>query len=198
MLTRLAPLPMPAASVSPREVQPNASLERHAAHLHGFALLMTLGDRDTAASLADQVLSAAAQDDSSAVDRPAAELRRRMLHRMRITRGRGSPTADASHREALEPLHVSSAAFAGLGALNPRERAAVVAAWIERYPREDLATILELDGDRLDTFVARATRRYLKAASSAPGDVGTPDARMHEPGPATNRVLAVRERLLAE
>jgi hypothetical protein len=190
MHTRTTPLPMPAAGDSPPHIQPGGSSDQTATRLEGFALIVTLGDRERAASVTADAWTAAVQDTADEVN--PAELRRRILRALRSRRSHAASPTDAARRDALEQLRVSDAAFAGLAALNHRQRAAIVAAWVEHSSREDLATILELDGERLERFVAQAGRRYLKVAGAA-------DAlSAAEPGPARSKVRAVRERLFAE
>jgi hypothetical protein len=181
---------MPAAGDSPPDTQPGGSYDPTAARLEGFALIVTLGDRERAAAVVREAWTSTEQD--TADDVTPAELRRRILHALRIRRNRAASPTDAARRGALEQLHVSDAAFAGLAALNQRQRAAIVAAWVERASREDLTTILELDGERLERFVAQAGRRYLRVAGAADA-LGA-----SEPGPAQSKVQAVRERLFAE
>jgi DNA-directed RNA polymerase specialized sigma24 family protein len=161
----------------------------HARRLHGFALLLTLGDRPVAARLASDALLAAGEriGELRHPERAAAWLRARVVRTGRAmsrTAPRGSDRLDA-----LDRLGVDRATFAGLAALSQQERAALIATSIERLDRRDAATIVDIDGQGFDRLVVRARRRYAAAYGAA-----APEATAH--GSLAERVRAVAQRAL--
>lgn len=163
----------------------------HAARLHGFALLVTLGDRARAARLADQALVAGASRAAELrhPERAAAWLRMRVLHDAGRLRRPGNERGAAERRLALEALGVGQAAFAGLTSLSVRERAILVADSVERLDARDVATIAGVDGKRLQRLVRRARLAYAAAAVDAQHDP-------LEDGPTVERVRLVAARAL--
>ena len=179
----------PTAPRSTHDLLRAAFDELHGPRLHGFALLVTLGDRERAARLAGEALAAAASHLEALrhPERAAAWLRARVVHgagwRVRAPR-------DASARTAiLGSLGVDAATYAGLAVLAPRERASIVAAVVERLDRRDVATVVGRDGAALDRLLVRARLTYLAAHAAAAGD---------EPphGPLVDRVAAGAARAL--
>lgn len=173
----------PTAMAPPADRVRSAFRELHGSRLHGFALLLTLGDRPRAARLAADALRAAEADLASHrhPERAAAWLR---AHVQRAA-GRGSRRLSPDDRQAaLGELGVNDTARAGLTALSTRERGAVIAASIERLDPLDVATIVGRDGARLESLLRRARSRYLEAAATVP-----PDTNL-APGPITQRVRA--------
>ena len=178
-----------AASDEPRRA---AFRDLHGPRLHGFALLLTLGDQPLAARLAAQALAASATRTSelSHPERAAAWLRQH------VVRGAGGRlgVADARpdrRRPALEELGVDGVALAGLSALGVRERAALVATTVERLDRRDVAQIVGMDGTRLERLVRRARRRALRAGGVAFDDRADAD------GPLATRIRAIAARTMA-
>jgi hypothetical protein len=157
---------LPAARASPPELESVGLDAPDADRLARFALLVTLGDRDRASALSkDAALTAAAQAralDDAHLD--GAGLRRELVRRLSRAPRRVVP--DHVRWEALESLRVSDIAYAGLAALTPRQRAAIVAGVIERATPEVLAATLKVDRSRAVRLVAQATRRYLRAATA--------------------------------
>lgn len=161
--------------VEPRDATPGAETLRlalreiHGPSLHGFALLLTLGDRGRAATLTAQAFRAA--------DARARELRHperaAAWLRAEITRRAGTRVSsiDADERlMTLGALGVTSPLLAGLAALDRDERAALVASWVERFDARDVATIVGHDGDRLERLLRRARSRFLEGRAAAPSD----------------------------
>jgi DNA-directed RNA polymerase specialized sigma24 family protein len=70
-----------------------------------------------------------------------------------------------------------------LGTLRLVERAAVIAAVVERLDLRDVATIVGEDGAALDRLLARARRRYAAAHAARAGDEVLP-------GPLVERIRA--------
>lgn len=179
-----------AAVPSPAETARSAFREIHGPSLHGFALLLTLGDRAVATRLAVNALAAAEAELGSHrhPERAAAWLRARIVRSAGRRAGRG----ESDDREAaLAELGVGATARAGLRALRTRERAAVIATDIERLDDLDVATIVDREGPRLGAFLSRARARYLNGAADAPADPS--EAR----GPITQLVMASAARALS-
>lgn len=164
--------------------------ELHGAQLHGFALLLTLGDRSTAARLAADALTAGASR-SSEHEHPrqtAAWLRHAVLDAARGPRT-DTDEDEATRRAALDGLGVDDSAFAALRALNVVERAAVVASNVELLEQRDVATILGLDEVRSQRIGRDALRRSMRVAI----------ARRSEPdvdGPIVTRVREIAAQAL--
>jgi DNA-directed RNA polymerase specialized sigma24 family protein len=165
----------------------------HGTRLHGFALLVTLGDRARAARLAGEALAEgqARAAELRHPERAAAWLRRRVA-RGAARRGRPLRRHDAApeRRLALEVLGVDGAGFAGLAALTIRERAAIVADSVERFDRGDVATIVGVDGARLDRLIRRTRGRYGAIVAEALDDASA------TAGPTAARIRAVATRAL--
>jgi hypothetical protein len=176
--------------------QPDAELveaafrELHGPSLHGFALLVTLGDRHRAAMLAADALEAAGDRLASLrhPERAAAWLR---WHAARAAKRDDRRLASPDRMAALRDLGITPAALAGLAGLSQTERAGLVAVAIERLDRRDVATIVGRDGTRLDRFLRAARRRYLVGATASPGDLDS------SPGPIRRRIAASAARTLA-
>lgn len=166
--------------------------ELHGPRLHGFALLLTLGDQSAAARLAADALAAgtARMTELSHPERAAAWLRQRVVREAGHLR-RAQIARPDRRRAALEELGVDDAAFAGLNALDLRERAALVATAVERLDRRDVATIIGLDGTRLERLVRRARRRATSAGSSVHGEHPAGE------GPLVTRIRAIARRTLS-
>lgn len=177
---------------TPPELVRAAFRDLHGSRLHGFALLVTLGDRARAARLTGEALAAGTARTSELrhPERAAAWLRRRVTRNADRTRRPGAPRTAGEGRLALDELGADAAAFAGLSALTIRERAALVADSIERLDRGDVATIVGTDGAKLDRLIRRVRRRYTEAVAEALD----PDAAMN--GPTALRIRAIAERAL--
>jgi DNA-directed RNA polymerase specialized sigma24 family protein len=162
----------------------------HGPTLHGFALLLTLGDRTRAARAAAEALADASDHlgELRHPERAAAWLRSRVIRN--LNRHRRGPEPRRSDRLAiLHQLDVDEAVMAGLAALGLRERAALVAENIERLGLGDVAVIVGRSEDRLHDLLARARVSYLRAYVAAAGD--TPPA-----GPTIDRVREIAARAM--
>ncbi len=141
----------------------------HGARLHGFALLVTLGDRQRATLTAARVLEEGVGRAAELrhPERAAAWLRARLLRN--LGRGRGATAArrDEEGRAALRELGAADPLFDGLATLPMKERAALVASAIERFVPGDVETILGLRPGTSPRVVARARERYLAAVTAA-------------------------------
>jgi len=168
----------------------SAFRELHGPRLHGFALLLTLGDRRRAALLAGDAIARAGHDLSELrhPERAAAWLRGQVV-RMAASDDRDLTVAD--RLAALADLGITPPALAGLSGLSRIERAGLIATAVERLDTRDVATVVGRDGDRLDALLRRARQRYLRGATAALGEIGGP------PGPIGRRVGASAARTMA-
>lgn len=166
--------------------------ELHGARLHGFALLVTMGDQATAARAANRALAEALPRlaELEHPERAAAWLRRRVLESLR---GRDATArVDGTRRlAALHRLGVDAIAFAALAPLTLRQRAVLVATSVERLDRHDVATIVGTDGHRLERLERRARSIATASAALVIGD----DVPLG--GPITSRVRTIAARALS-
>jgi DNA-directed RNA polymerase specialized sigma24 family protein len=163
----------------------DAFRELHGRHLHGFAMLLLLGDAPRAAQLAVHALDAAAPriEQLRHPERAAAWLRARVVHAsrgMHAARGRLQP---------LTELGVEQEVASALGVLDHLERAALIADSIEGLDRRDVATVVCRDGASLDRLLARARRRYAVAHAAVA-------AEPMPAGPLIDRVHAEAQRAM--
>ncbi|HET8777387.1 MAG TPA: hypothetical protein VFN76_06975 [Candidatus Limnocylindria bacterium] len=151
------------------DVERAAFRDLHARHLHGFALLLTLGDAARAARLTVDALDAALShlDQLRHPERAAAWLRARV-----VRTSRGMPRT-ALGMQALAGLGVDPEVAGALGTLGHLERAALIAASVERLDRRDVATVVGREGAALHRLLARARRRYAAAHAARAGDAPT-------------------------
>ncbi|MGH2401998.1 MAG: hypothetical protein ACRDE6_04745 [Candidatus Limnocylindria bacterium] len=163
----------------------------HGARLHGFALLVTLGDRARAARLAAGALTAGGTRlaDLRHPERAAAWLRARVLAGAARTGRSQRRRPGVEAMAVLETVGVDAAMLSGLIALTVRERGALVADWIEGLDRRDVATIVAMDGRRLDRLIMQARARYMAVVADAPGALAD--------GPTADRIRRAAARVLA-
>jgi DNA-directed RNA polymerase specialized sigma24 family protein len=181
------------AGATPVDVQQAAFRDLHGPRLHGFALLITLGDRSLAARIAGEAIAAGAErvSELSHPERAAAWLRRRVLRQARRLSGRPTSSGGGHRRAALEELGVDAAAFASLAGLDILERAALVASTVERLDQRDVATIVGMDGTPLDRLVRRSRTDAVRSGTRALSGRGSSD------GPIAARVRAIAARAMA-
>jgi DNA-directed RNA polymerase specialized sigma24 family protein len=162
--------------------------ELHGRRLHGFALLLTLGNRVLAARLSADALAGAAQRGGQLrhPERAAAWLRAAVLRGL----PRRLPVPPPTDERSLETLLVDRAVAGGLAALTPRERAALVASGIERLDRRDVEDIVGRFGAAFDRLLSRAQARYVEAYTVAQVGEGRP------PGPLVTRIHDIAQRVL--
>jgi DNA-directed RNA polymerase specialized sigma24 family protein len=155
-----------ASSSATPEMMREAFRELHGPRLHGFALLLTAGDRHAAAWLASDALAAgtARLDELRHPERAAAWLRRRVVGRARLTR-----TGPVNAR-ALDNVGAGRSVVAAMTRLGRLERAALIASAVERLDRRDVATVVGRDGDGLDRLVRRSRQQYMRAYQAAEAD----------------------------
>jgi DNA-directed RNA polymerase specialized sigma24 family protein len=137
----------------------------HGSGLHGFAVLVTAGDRSRAAALAAAALAQGTFRVAALrhPERAAAWLRCRVLraaHRSGESRRHSRPERHAALRE----LGVPEPAIAALEGLSIEDRTAIVASSVERFSMVDVAAILGRDLQATRRVVRSARRRYLTAA----------------------------------
>jgi hypothetical protein len=167
--------------------------DQYGAELHGFTLLLTLGDQPAAARLTADALRAGALGAVQLrhAGRVAAWLRQFVLREVSQPILRIAATAPPGGRAGLHTLRVDASAFAALSALSIRERAAIVATTIERLEPRDVATIVGLDGARLERMVREALRRAISAGITERSGRSGPD------GPIVRRTREIATRMLA-
>jgi DNA-directed RNA polymerase specialized sigma24 family protein len=162
----------------------------HGVRLHGFALIVVLGDRVTAARLASETIAAHAADAPRLrhPERAAAVLRAGLLGRAR--RERTPVPLSEPRRAALAHLGIDGPAAAALAQLRPEERAALVASQVERFGDEDLATILRTTAGRARRAAMAARRRFIDHFPGGSESLG--ELR----GPIAERVRGVSARAM--
>ncbi|MEX2136738.1 MAG: hypothetical protein WEB29_07265 [Chloroflexota bacterium] len=190
----------PTATFQPAPAQDDALLaaafrELHGARLHGFAILVTLGDRQPAERAAGFALAAGAEQAAALrhPERAAAWLRARVLRGLSQRRSVTRSTSLEARRTALAPLGLDEVVYRGLAALSVNARAALVASAIERFDPIDVETILDAAPATTRHAVAGARNRYLRYATRASDDEA--DAALDEPtGELASRVQRVAKR----
>ncbi|MGI8658231.1 MAG: hypothetical protein ACR2K4_05605 [Candidatus Limnocylindria bacterium] len=151
------------AAASPADAR-EAFRELHGPRLHGFALLLTLEDGPLAARLSADALAEAMRHVGKLrhPERAAAWLRASVLRATRRRRHRlGHPTARVPERVAW--LNAGRPVVSGLSRLGSLERAALIAHVIERFDRDDVATIVGRRGAQLDRLLRSAHEKYIAA-----------------------------------
>lgn len=132
----------------------------HGQRLHGFALLLVLGDEVQARELATTSIAAGMAEVLALrhPERAAAWLRADVLRRARRRRSAGSRDGGALRR-----LNANGAAVDALAALDLVPRAAVIAADVERLDPRDVNTIVGRSPSSGARLLADARRRYVAA-----------------------------------
>ena len=185
-----ADFPVTPSVASAVEAMQAAFRDVHGRRLHGFALMLTLGDRPLAARLADRALTTATRrvHELRHPERAAGWLRAQVLrHAPRVRRAtRPGPAAI----RALGELGADASVVTALRVLSTRERAALIATDIERLDQRDVGTIIGADGAGLERVIRQARSRYAYAFAAIAD---------HEPtinGPLTAKIQAVADRAL--
>lgn len=164
-------LASPPSNLSEPDMLRAAFRDLHGASLHGFAVLLTLGDRSRAATTSARVLAAgsARAAELRHPERAAAWLRARVVRALRRTADsrRHSRT---ERRAIVRELGVLEASMAALESLTLEDRAALLAGSVERFTLNDVATILGRDLLTAREVLRAARRRYLAAATHWLGD----------------------------
>jgi DNA-directed RNA polymerase specialized sigma24 family protein len=168
----LAPDP---STVQEADLQRAPFRDLHGASLHGFTLLLTLGDRPLAASIAAGALAEGVRrvDELRHPERAAAFLRRQAVRTARRIPGAGA-LGRSVRMAALRELGTREPVIASLEGLSLEQRAAIVASAVEGFSPVDTAVILGRDLASTRRVVRTARRRYLAVAvhwmRQRPGD----------------------------
>ena len=141
----------------------------HGPSLHGFTLLLTLGDRQRAESVATAALAEGASRAGSLrhPERAAAWLRAKAIRTLKRPRLSRSRSTREQRRAALHALGTTDLAIAGLSVLSLQERAALVASGIERLDGLDLESVLGRSRSGVRRVIFDARRRYLAAIENS-------------------------------
>lgn len=167
----------------------------HGARLHGFALLVALGDRQRAASATSDALNAAVErtDELRHPERAAAWLRAGVLRSLGGRRlRRGQRPGDDERRHALAPLGVDADAYHALAQLSALERAALVASDAERLAAIDVETVLGGGRGRAERIIRDARRRYLAACLARSATTAGEGSQATQDGATTALALPAR------
>jgi hypothetical protein len=137
------------------------------AALHGFALILTIGDRSQSASVAARALADAAPADPE-VDpsRVTTWLRARVLRDVRRLPRDARLTSD-DRFAALHELGVERSTTEALAGLSLDERAALIAASVERHELSAVATIIGKSPVEARRILRAARAGYRDAALAA-------------------------------
>ena len=170
----------------------------HGSRLHGFAILVTLGEARSAEQAAGDALAAGARQAAALrhPERAAAWLRARTLRGLPRGISRDASAEVLTRREALARLGVDDSVFEGLAALGIQARAALVASAIERFEPKDIETILGAGPAGTRRTISEARNRYLGVVadlSEAQPAASSEDAN----GELATRVHAVAARTIS-
>lgn len=145
--------------------------ELHGKRLHGFALLVTLGDETLAGILTAEALASGAEriEQLRHPERAAAWLRASLAEAAREPAWGHQRPSQTERRDALLALGVGPATYDALASLDVRGRAAVAAATVEGFAAADVHEIVGRD-----ERVRRARRDYLTAYLAASRTRNTP------------------------
>jgi DNA-directed RNA polymerase specialized sigma24 family protein len=185
--TRTTGYALPVAAHKADELQAAVS-DAHAARLHGFALLLTVGDEPRAAAAAIAALEAGREGIPEMQDpqRAAAWLRREVIGELRRT----WPTPHLppqERRAALGRMGVVEPLISALEGMSAERRAALVAGTIEQMGMADVATMLDTDTGGAYRAVEGARLDYITTAARTAGS--SPPAA---PGPLARRIGEIR------
>lgn len=144
----------------------------HGPRLHGFAILVTLGESRAAERAAGFALAAGAAQAAALrhPERAAAWLRARTLRSLHERGSLHRSTPDGARRAALAALGVDETVYLGLAALNLDARAALVASAIERFEPIDVETILDAGPAATRHAIAQAREKYARFAKRGAAD----------------------------
>jgi hypothetical protein len=170
----------------------------HGPRLHGFALVVTLGNRALAARVAARALAEGARhaDQLRHPERAAAWLRSRVLRMLPRDPGRLTLASEPERRAALAALGASEAAFDALAALRTEARAALAAAVIEGLQDRDVEVIVGRRGAALRAMLVEARTTYLEIAAGS--TASWPTGAAAAPGSIAARVAETASRTLGD
>lgn len=165
----------------------DAFRQLHGSRLHGFTVLIALGDLELAARLTTEALAAAAQhaDELRHPERAAAWLRARVV--------RSFPRRHQRPAPGDGPLSTERAVLAALGAVRIAERAALVASDVERLDLRDVETVAGRTGGALEKLLVRARARYARAYAALPVEADS----VADAGAISNRIHTIADRAMA-
>jgi hypothetical protein len=194
-----------ATAVQQRRPSPEEGLLRaafrdlHGARLHGFAMLITLGDRQLAESLAADALAEGARraDTLRHPDRGAAWLRGHVIRALRRRRMRGAGPTQEERRAALASIGVDAAAYDSLRALDAGHRIALVAGWIEALDARDVEGLLHSRPAVLARILASSRHQFLEAYQRASPDPAPLPMDPAAAGPLARRIRAIAAQTMA-
>ena len=164
--------PRDAAAQVPDSRLAGAFRELHGKRLHGFALLVSLGETGLSERVASEALEAGAAQANELrhPERAAAWLRARALRGLHQGVGRGPSPTTAERREALATLGVDAPMYDGLAMLGLEARAALVASAVERFESIDIETILGASPSAARKVITRSRAHYLEAVHGQPAE----------------------------
>lgn len=155
----------------------------HRPRLLAFTLVYLLGDRARAERATDAALAAAA----GSVEKLRHPERAAAWLRHHIVRSSGlRPSASANGQAAMARIGIGASRFAGLSALDPCERAALLANDVEGLDFRDVATVVGCGPRSLERLLERARRKYVVARAKA--------AQAHHPSSRRRWRFAVEQR----
>lgn len=163
-------IPRPAVAQVDDSKLAEAFRNLHGARLHGFALLVALGEPEPAERAAGEALAAGEQQASALrhPERAAAWLRARTLRALHQGLSRGAALPASERQATLAPLGVDGVVYDALAMLTLEGRAALVASAIERFEPIDTETILGASPAAARRVIAQARSRYLQAVEGHP------------------------------
>lgn len=175
-----------------------AFCELHGARLHGFGLLLTLGDRQLAAEAAAQALLTAKPrlGELRHPERAAAWLRASVLRTVR-RRARKGRFDDAAYRASLRGLGVELPVAISLAKLSLVDRAALLAADVERLDPHDVATVVNKSQATTARILDRARSTFLAGYAAPDGGVEEINLAQKLDGPRGRRLRDVAGRTMA-
>jgi len=182
--------------VPPEKGDSSPAVTERERRLHGFAVLVAVGDL-AAASSAWQVALAAHRVRPRALSDTATQgwLRHRVVEELQGTlRGRVDRLLHVDHelpvehRARLRALGASDAAIGGLRALSPVDRGLVIGSAAEHLDVAALRTLAGGSADAARRAVQRAMRRYVHGVQATL--VGQPWARRQPLGELAERIAA--------
>lgn len=147
----------------------DAFRDLHGRALHGFALLVTVGNGSIAAEAAGRALAEGEvrAGELRHPERAAGWLRARVMRLLPAEPGRLTRATEPARRAALRSLGVTDEVFNALASMRTRDRATLVAAVIEGLDERDLEPILGRRGPALRVAVRRVRARYIAVAGAA-------------------------------
>ncbi len=171
----------------------------HGKRLHGFAMLVTLGDRRWAETLAAEALADGVghADALRHPDRGAAWLRGHVIRALHRRRKRGAGPTDEERREALASIGVDAAAYESLQSLDGRQRVTLVAGWIEALDARDVEGLLHSRPAVLARMLAGTRHQFLDAYQRASPEPAPLPIDPAASGPLARRIRAIAEQTMA-